>query len=115
MPERLKPERWTAQVVPRAAQQIGEQAALPVEVKELRLGTGILHPLCPEEVGKRTLAAAGGAEDEKMPHVADMIDHTEERGLLRLRIKPRQSVQVAIPLWPRPGRREPRAEMCQCQ
>src|SRR2546427_3299041 len=108
MTQGLEARRGTAQVIPRAPEEVREQAAMPVQVKEFGLGMRVLEPHGPEPVAQRALAAPGRPKHQKVPSVAEMVDDAKERVLVRLDIEPRPAVQVGIRLWTTPGGREPR-------
>ena len=101
------------QVMPLPAQEIGEQPAMPVQVKQLGLCLGILYPLRPQKIPQGALAAAGGPEHQEMPDISHMVDDAKEGGLLRMGVEPRQAVQVGVPLGAGPRRRESGAQMRQ--
>src|SRR6266446_9244384 len=108
MAEGLEAQARAAEVVPAAFQQIGEESAMAVEVKEFRLRMRILQPLRSEHIPEGALAGAGGAQHEKVAEIARVIDHAKQGGVLRMGIEPRPATQVPIALRARPRRRQAR-------
>src|SRR5215831_9022430 len=86
---------------------------MPVQIKELGLRALVLQPHGAQEIAKGALAAACGPQHQKVPQVPRVIDHPKERVLLGVRMEPGPTPEVGILLWPRPGGRQPWAEMRQ--
>src|SRR5437879_12740899 len=115
MAQRLEPQVWTAQVMPAPPEQIGEQPSMPVEVEQLGLRARVLEPLGAQYIAKGTLACTRRPQHQKMPDVAHMVHHPEERRLIRMGIEPGPAPQVGVTVRARPRRREAGAEMRQGQ
>ena len=111
--QRLEAQQRAPQIVPASAEQIGEEAGVPVQVKDFGLRFWVLHPLRAEEIAEGTFAGAGCAKNQEVPQVTHMVDHTEQRVVLGVDIKPRPRLEMRVVLWPRPGRREARRDMRQ--
>ena len=87
MAQRLEAQRRAPQIVPAPAEQIGEQPGMAVQVKHFGLRVRVLHPLRPQEIAEGTFAGPGGAKNQEVAQVTDMVDDPKQRVVLRMDIE----------------------------